>query len=200
MKHALLVGTWFFTALISLVISATTIHFLRKPRYLTYTHDQYSNQSQPVLAFKKLANVLSHNSLLESDDARPILISRFLEKHNSPLHPYDHFGSFFVTLSDKYGLDYRLLPAIAMQESNLCKAIPQNSFNCLGLGIHSEGTWHFENYESNFEAAAKILRENYIDAGLITPDQIQDRYTPSSNGSWEFAVNQFMNRIETGDY
>jgi len=92
------------------------------------------------------------------------------------------------------------LPSISMQESNLCKKIPDDSHNCLGLGIHSKGTWGFDSYEDNFETAAKILREKYLDQGLLTPDDIQNKYTPSSNGSWEFAVNHFMVVLENADF
>lgn len=133
-------------------------------------------------------------------DARPLLLASFLKRHQSPLSPYEEWGEILVKIADRYDLDFRLLPSIAMQESNLCKKIPEGSFNCLGLGIHSRGTWGFENYESNFEAAAKILKTNYIDIGLTTPELIQKKYTPSSNGSWQFAVNQFMARIEMGEY
>lgn len=133
-------------------------------------------------------------------DARPLLIAEFLEKYDSPLKPYDYWGEFLTELADKHDMDYRLLPSIAMQESNLCKKIPPNSYNCLGLGVHSQGTWHFDRYEDNFSAAAEILRENYIDQGYITPEQIQTKYTPGSNGSWEYAVNYFMNILEYAEF
>lgn len=133
-------------------------------------------------------------------DARPLIIEEFLKKHSSPLEPHDYWGRFLTELADKYQLDFRLLPAISMQESNLCKKIPQGSYNCLGLGIHSRGTWHFERFEDNFEAAARILRQNYIDKGLVTPDEIQTKYTPGSNGSWEFAVNHFMDVLEKAEF
>ena len=36
------------------------------------------------------------------------------------------------------GFDYRLLPAIAMQESTLCRSIPVDSHNCWGWGIYGD--------------------------------------------------------------
>lgn len=33
--------------------------------------------------------------------------------------------SKIVAIADKYNIDFRLLPAIAMQESNLCKSDPR---------------------------------------------------------------------------
>lgn len=138
-------------------------------------------------------------SQLEVGDARPQLVAKFLERYNSPMTPYDEYGVFFVDLADSYGFDFRLLPAISMQESGLCKSIPPGSFNCLGLGVHKRGTWEFTSYRENFEAAAKILKKNYIDIGLTTPVEIMAKYTPSSNGSWANSVNQWMAEMRYND-
>lgn len=145
------------------------------------------------------AGVLEQETQLEIGDARPQLVAKFLERYNSPMMPHDEFGVFFVQLADKYGIDFRLLPAISMQESGLCKSIPPGSFNCLGLGVHSRGTWGFNSYQENFEAAAKILKNNYIDIGLTTPEQIMKKYTPSSKGSWASSVNQWMAEMRYND-
>jgi hypothetical protein len=157
----------------------------------------------PILApAEKLATVESTTgigSVLGAEDARSLIISRFLERHNSPLKPYDHFGQVFVGVADRYGFDFRLLPAIAMQESNLCKNIPENSYNCLGFGIHERGTLTFENYEANFERAGRELKANYIDQGRTTPDTIMKKYTPSSDGSWADSVNQWMAEMRYDD-
>lgn len=136
---------------------------------------------------------------LEAEDARPAIVANFLERHNSPLQPYDHYGKVLVEIADRYGIDFRLLPAIAMQESNLCKAIPPGSNNCLGFGVHERGTLGFQKYEDGFERAAKELKKYYIDIGLTTPEQIMTKYTPSSNGSWANSVNQWMAEMRYDD-
>lgn len=144
-------------------------------------------------------SIADFEAQIEVGDARPQLVANFLERYKSPMQPYDEYGLFFVALADKYGFDFRLLPAISMQESGLCKSIPEGSFNCLGLGIHARGTWGFASYRENFEAAAKILKKNYIDIGLTTPEQIMTKYTPSSNGSWANSVNQWMAEMRYND-
>lgn len=136
---------------------------------------------------------------LETGDARPELVANFLQRYDSPLKPYDHFGEVFVKIADVNHIDFRLLPAIAMQESNLCKTIPPESYNCLGFGIHERGTLTFPNFEANFARAAKELKKNYIDIGLVTPEQIMKKYTPSSNGSWAESVNQWMAEMRYDD-
>lgn len=144
-------------------------------------------------------NNLDFNTYLEAGDARPLIIANFLERYNSPLKPYDYFGVTLVEIADEYDIDFRLLPAITMQESNLCKRIPPGSYNCLGFGIHERGTLMFDSYESNFERAARELKAYYIDQGRVTPELIMKKYTPSSDGSWARSVNQWMSEMRYDD-
>jgi len=144
-------------------------------------------------------NNLDFKTYLEAGDARPLIIANFLERYDSPLKPYDYYGVVIVEIADKYDIDFRLLPAIAMQESNLCKRIPEGSYNCLGFVIHERGTLGFENYEANFERAARELKAYYIDQGRVTPELIMKKYTPSSDGSWARSVNQWMSEMRYDD-
>lgn len=137
----------------------------------------------------------------ETADARPETIKDFINRHNPKLLETEpDFSQKLVNIADRYGLDYRFLPAIAMKESGMCKTIPEDSFNCLGLGVHSRGTWRFESFEENFDTAARVLKKNYLDQGLVTPEQIMTKYTPHSpDGAWAKGVNQFMNEIKYND-
>ena len=126
-------------------------------------------------------------------DGRIANLKQFFRTHNSPL--YDH-AELIVQTSDKYQFDYRLLPAIAMQESTLCRNIPKNSYNCWGWGIYGTTVTRFSNYEEAIDTVARGIRKNYIDNGLTTATQIMEKYTPSSNGGWASAVNNFMKALE----
>lgn len=138
-------------------------------------------------------------TIIESTDSRAVVVAEFLKRHDSPLVPPEHYGEVFVTIADRYGFDFRLLPAIAMQESNLCKRIPEGSFNCLGFGIHERGTLEFPDFESNFDRAGRELKAYYIDEGRTTPETIMQKYTPSSDGSWAASVNQWMAEMRYND-
>jgi hypothetical protein len=139
-------------------------------------------------------------SVIETQDAREIIVANFLERHNSPMKPYQFYGERLVEIADKNGLDFRLMPAIAMQESNLCKNTnPGAPHNCLGFGIHKRGTLDFDTYEAGFERAAREIKERYVDIGLETPEQIMRKYTPSSNGSWAESVKQWMAEMRYDD-
>ena len=114
-----------------------------------------TNSTKVVLAVQNNMDGESGNGLtgdqVVADDARPLLIRKYLEKYQSPLLPY---SDLIFKLSQTYGFDYYWIIAIAQQESNLCKKIPDNSFNCWGYGINSAGTLKFDNYELAFKSYA----------------------------------------------
>lgn len=126
-------------------------------------------------------------------DAREEILRQYLVKWVSPLEPYTRE---LVEASERYNLDFRLLVAIAQQESNLCKKIPGGTYNCWGWGIHSKGTLGFDSYPEAMETVAKGIREDYLDKGYTTPDEIMKKYTPSSPGTWAFGVNKFLGQME----
>jgi len=132
----------------------------------------------------------------KTDDARCLLIEKYLKKYSSPLIPY---SNLLCEVALKYNLDYRLMVAIAQQESNLCKNSPPEWYNCWGWGIHSKGTKTFESYQEAIETIAKGLKEKYCDKGYCNdPCLMMKKYTPRSNGSWCFGVKQFMEEIDQG--
>lgn len=127
-----------------------------------------------------------------SEDARLTAVKDFFKKYNKNLLPY---AINVIESADKYDLDYRLIPAIAMQESNLCKKAPKNSYNCWGFGIYGKKITKFDGYQDAIETVSKTLARNYKDIGLETPEQIMTKYTPGSNGSWADGVNHFMDQL-----
>jgi len=57
-------------------------------------------------------------------DDRPARLDAYFAKRDMPLEGY---GSKFVEVADKYGLDWRLLPAIAVRESSGGKHLMNNN-------------------------------------------------------------------------
>ncbi|HWS49259.1 MAG TPA: hypothetical protein VN174_04395 [Candidatus Methanoperedens sp.] len=130
-------------------------------------------------------------------DARQLIIERYLARYNSPLLPY---AKKILEVSQTYGFEYYWIVAIAQQESNLCKKIPEGSHNCWGYGIHKKGTLTFENYDLALESYGEYLKRVYFDKGLNTPELIMKKYCPSSNGSWARGVRQFIEEMESGNF
>ncbi len=196
-KNMFLAVMFFTITPITLGVSLFSIISFNKIQKEEVAKPEYSVFSVPksgVRVYASLPNNLpSVAGEVEASDARVELVRQYLNRYNSLLEPH---AGFLVETADKYELDYRLLPAIAQQESNLCKIIPPETHNCWGWGIHSKGTLGFGSYEEAIETVATGLKREYIDKGFRTPEEIMSKYTPSSNGSWARGVNQFMGDME----
>ena len=108
-------------------------------------------------------------------------IDKYFASKNAPLEGY---GMKFVEEAEKNGIDWRLLPAIAMRETTggkfTCKnpKAPNNSF---GWGSCKIG---FDSIDQSIEHISKTLGGNnpngrYYDSGM-TSEQILKKYNPDS--------------------
>ncbi len=183
------VGAWFATAILSLIL-ATTLNIYLNTAKLT----QYTNQNFRLYVALPQKN-LEESQDIQKADARSKIVENFLKDYKSPLV---HLGDLFVSVADKYSLDYRLLPSIAMQESNGGQKVIKNSKNPFGYGIYGGMVTRFESWESAIERVGRALREDYLDKGLKTPTQIMAKYTPPSlakGGAWAKGVSLFMEEL-----
>lgn len=158
--------------------------------------DEIGNTYDPTRQFAASSAPMvlgTYEGSITTADGRSANLKNFFRKYNSPL--FD-FADKIVAVSDENGFDYRLLPAIAMQESNLCKYIPDDSHNCWGWGIYGNTVTRFDSYNDSIEAVAKGLKHEYIDKGLTTASAIMAKYNPSSSGSWAHGVNTFLRALE----
>lgn len=160
--------------------------------FLTELADAKSGKNYQFSASYNANLSEGYTTEIKAGDARAANLKAFLRKYNSDL--YDHADKI-IEVSDKYGFDYRLLPAIAMQESNLCRVIPDDSHNCWGWGIYGTTVTRFDSYDEAIETVGKGIKEHYIDEGLVTASAIMQKYTPPSQGSWQHGVNLFMKEI-----
>lgn len=199
-KNLLLIGLFFLITPITLIISIVSLFSLQTTKLNTLafenkTADSYSTGFSGVQVYASLpSKIPSVSGEIGIGDARGIIVKNYLKQYNSPLLPY---AEDIVKNSDKYGLDYRLLPAIAQQESNLCKIIPPNSYNCWGWGINSQSNLGFDSFPEGIEIVARGLKLQYLDKGLHTVYQIMSKYNPNSpDGAWAKGVSQFMSEME----
>lgn len=151
------------------------------------------NDSYQPASLSSPPSILGVTHEIKLADARGYNLRNFFTKYQSPL--YD-LADDIVSASDKYGIDYRLLPAIAMQESGLCKHAPDDSYNCWGYGIYGQRVTKFASFEEAVETVAKGLKENYLDKGYTTPELIMSKYTPRSPGSWARSINLLITSLE----
>jgi len=152
-----------------------TTSFLHNPTYITPLTEQES-----ALYTIRKENIRK----LES----------FFAKNESVLYPY---ARLIVEQAEQYGIDYRLLPAIAMNESTLCKNIYSNSYNCWGWGIYADKVTRFDSYEDAIRTITKGIRKQYYDKGMSSPSAIMRAYTPNSpNGVWATKIEWVYRQID----
>ncbi len=131
---------------------------------------------------------------LKIDDARPEIIRQYLKKYESPLEP---LAQLIVDLADENNYDYRWMVAIAQQESNLCKKIPENSFNCWGWGIYGTKVTRFDSYEEAMRRIAPQFTKIFLKGDHNKdPMVVMKTYTPPSDGSWANGVSAFFEHLE----
>src|SRR3989344_3949888 len=181
----------FFGFTASLLLAS--IFFLLSVSYKQNKNNVYTTRPHSVAfaALPSLENKIEDK--IFEDGARVEIVRQFFERYNSPLEPH---AATVIEAADLYDLDFRLIPAIAIQESNLCKRSPPNSHNCWGFGIYGDKVTRFSNFEEAIHTVTKTLALKYKADGLITPYEIMKRYTPQSQGSWAEAVEFFMDKLQ----
>lgn len=124
---------------------------------------------------------------------RVTVLKTFFKKYNSPLYSS---AETFVQVADKYGMDYRLLPAISCMESTCGKFMPSDSYNAWGWGVYGNNVIRFKNFDEGIETVGKGIYEGYISKGLTNPSTMAPVYTPPNSFNWRNGVNFFMNQID----
>ena len=122
-------------------------------------------------------------------DSRAKQLEIFFQSYDSPLATY---SAYFVKMADKYGIDWKLLPAIAGVESTFGKKIPVGSYNAYGW---NGGNARFDSWEEGIEEVCRKLKEKYYERGLKTPYKIAPVYCPPSL-VWAGKVVSFMEKID----
>jgi hypothetical protein len=194
MKNIVLAVSWLFVTGLTLgLVLAFNLSLSAQAKPNQRPRQEYI-KTETLTSKPILPEVLGAFSFsVKTDDAVPEIIKNYLKKYNSPLLPD---ADYLIQVARQNNFDPRLLVAIAQQESNLCKKIPENSFNCWGWGIHSRGTLRFDSYREAIDAVSFGLAKNYLGKGLMTPEEIMAIYTPLSEGSWARGVQQFLNEME----
>ena len=183
------VAAWFSTAATTLIFSLVFTLYLSNVKLVKPTVQNF----QLYAALPKSEAAITDE--IGSADGRAKIIEDFFSIHKSPLSAH---SNNFIQVADKYKLDYKLLPAISMQESNGGKKVIADSFNPFGYGIYGKMALKFPSWDEAIERVGRALREDYLNQGLKTPQQIMTKYTPPSltkEGAWAKGVSSFMEEL-----
>jgi len=131
---------------------------------------------------------------VKTADARAEILRQYLVRYESPLEP---LADLIVQVADENDFDYRWMVAIAQQESNLCKRIPEDSYNCWGWGIYGDKVTRFDSFEEAIRRIAPQFKEIFLqDNHSKDPFKVMRTYTPPSDGSWAAGINQFFTELQ----
>jgi len=192
MRKFFLLATFFSFAPVFLLLTVVYLYFLTSGSEVLGLLKHSQKRTVAFAALPSTANVFADT--IQVGDARVEILRQFFTRYKSPLEPY---AEEFVKTAEVYQLDFRLLPSIAMQESNLCLKSNPDSYNCWGFGVYGGKYKYFDNYPQAIATISKTLAEKYRNThGLVTPEEIQKMYTPSSNGSWANGVSHFMSALQ----
>lgn len=187
LKKLALIFAWFSLTGFTLVLLFVLIYQKSQINYLSKIGPALVAESTPVDN-----NVNGQVLGIAVNDMRPILVSSFLK--GTRLEPH---SQLMVETADKYSLDYRLIPAIAMKESGGGNAVPEISHNAWGF---ENGATQWESWEEAIDNVGKTLKERYVDRGMTTPEQIMAIYAPPqllTGGKWAKDINLFFSKMES---
>ncbi len=188
------------------LISNTVLNTVRENRqvtlnYLTPLYGQKIYTSEySINTF--LDSELTKNSVSKTDikteDARVIVMQKFLFEYNSPMYPY---SKTFITEADKYNLDWRLVASISGVESAFGNIVPRGTHNAWGwrgINKNPEGWSQFETWNAGIAEVTRGLAQGY---GItLTPYQIEQYYCPpcwaNPAHAWANGVSRFMAELK----
>jgi hypothetical protein len=207
-RKVLLVLSWFPLSVTVLIIFLYYLNTMSvsvlaknndpKPYYNYDISSSAQYEVEPGVAVAgETAQVLS--ATVTAGDARNLLLSTFLEKHDSPMAP---FADDIVKEADLNNIDFKLVPAIAMCESNLGKRMPSSdSHNAWGISVYTGQTSGatFKNWPQAISWVSKYVKEKYIDRGVTDLREIGSIWAPPSvhtGYSWTNCVETFLAEIQ----
>ena len=119
-------------------------------------------------------------------DPRIGRLEKFFEIYRCPA---PHYTPQYLRAADRYGLDYRLLPAVSIRETSCGKNASQRNNP---WGYHP-GRQDFPSIEAGLEVLAQRLAENSLYKGKTLPDKL---FTYNPVPTYPDEVTWIMRQIE----
>ncbi len=195
-RKALIVLCWFP---LTLSLLAVNLSLLMSLTHKAQAASEAGAILPPTIASGSHGTEQVLGASVKAGDARALLLTRFLSDHQSPLSEY---ADYILDRADYYGVDFRLLPAIAMCESNVGKRMPsKDSHNAWGISVETgevSGA-KFPNWLYAIDWVSRYMKEKYYARGITDLIDIGAIYAPPSvekGNSWANCVSHFMEQIQ----
>jgi len=202
MLQKLILLTIFLQVFIIVILFNVTFHnaFQNSTRLsLPYPSELNPNISKPETKTQSTGKMIQ--TQVTGEDARILIIERFIKRYR-PDSPFLSYAHIIVEEADKNTIDFRLVPAIGMCESNLGRRLPSSdSFNAWGIAVYTNKNTgkHFADWGAAIAWVSTFIREKFYDRGVTDLWEIGAIWAPPSvqnNYSWSRCVQGFMNKME----
>jgi len=196
LRKTLLVLLWFPITLILLLLNLSVLSVMSHWEKPSLPLSALPPNESSFAASSGTPEVLSATVI--AGDSRTLLLENFLKNNSSPMTDY---ANLIVEEADKYNFDFRLLPAIAMCESNLGKHVPLKAgFNPFGIAVYT-GSLKGKNFDSWDHAitwVSQYISDTFYSQGITRLTDIEKTWAPPAveNGdSWANCVQYFEDSI-----
>ncbi|WP_343160562.1 MULTISPECIES: glucosaminidase domain-containing protein [unclassified Akkermansia] len=143
------------------------------------------------------------DELMKQQDAA-LPTGKAVKINKSALRGLAPYEQAFYDAGKKYGVDPKLLIAIAMHETDkgTSPAFLRKN-NAMGISPNGGGPRDFSSVEESIDYAARLLRKHYLDKGLTTIAAIGGKYAPvgadndprNLNQHWAKGVRKYYNSL-----
>lgn len=194
-RKALLLVLWFPLTFILLFLNLALLRTLNR-QATPVQAGETTVFPKNITAMAGTAQILG--SSVVAGDARALLLKSFLNQHNSPMAP---FSELIVTEADSNGLDFRMVVAIAMCESNLGKRMPKkDEFNAWGIAVYTGENKGkaFDSWPHAITWVSQYIKTKYYDRNITDLKDIGAIWAPPSvekGYSWTNCVQNFQGTI-----
>lgn len=195
-RKTLLLVSWFPLTALLLVLNLCLLSSFSQASKSMRLSAQAPDPTFQLTAAGGTSRVLS--ATITAGDSRVLLIESFLRRNKSPMAPY---ADTIVSEADRNNIDFRLVPAIAMCESNAGKRMPKkDEFNAFGIAVYT-GQNHgkaFDSWPHSISWVSQYIKEKYYDRGFTDLYNIGAIWAPPSVNtgySWTNCVQSFQDAI-----
>jgi hypothetical protein len=179
---AIITGTIFFGMLLNNISISTPVNYVEANQIeeIGMLSSATSIEMEEKLSAQEIA--VYHVPTYVPDPVQVEQIRRYLSNRNAPLADY---AQEFVMAADHYGIDYRIVAAISVMESNGGRKTFR-PYNAWGWGKMT-----FESWEQGIWTVSKGIA-GYYSRGLTTPKLMAPYYCPPNAESWGNKVSFVM--------
>ena len=180
---AIITGILFFGMIVNTINSESALNIVQKDSAAYIPEDKSVEETVDNIEEKVIEDNINPELTINPEQIEQV--KSYLSKRNSPLAEY---ADILVTAAYEYGIDYRLVAAISVIESEGGKHCFK-PYNAWGWGSKS-----FESWEDGIYSITKGLSKYYAN-GLTTPALIAPVYCPPNASKWASNVQYVMDQI-----